>query len=251
MSNHQNSGYKISFKGKTSSQEIIEHIAAELLNLQKNMGIEEFSGVNFYCQVYKNNENQTLVSKNNKQNTLTGITIFLNNNHKIIKTINSNEKIISYNKDIDFNNLEKKVNEIINEKAQKNEHEPISTADINAEIKRIEAEHKRILELEKENYKKIQKLRLQKEKEDEKLLEKFKDKIKIDFNIKDEDEFRLKVSSFAIIISEHTIKKYLGPLDKYDERYLRVTLKDIKTQKASDVYVYDTNFDLKKHVKKQ
>lgn len=251
MSNLKNTGYRINFKGKVSSQEIIEHIAAELLNLQQNMGIEEFSGVNFYCQIYKDNENQTLVSKNNKQNTLTGTTIFSNNNHKIIKTINSDEKIISYNKNINFNNLEKRVNELINEKAQKNEHEPISTADLNAEIKRIEAEHERILELEKENYKKIQKLRLQKEKEDEKLLDNFKNKIKTDFNIKDDEEFKLKVSSFAIIISEHTIKKYLGPLNIYDERYLRVTLKDTKTQKASDVYVYDTNFDLKKHVKKQ
>lgn len=136
-------GYKIKIKGKVSAQEVIEILAAELLNLQENFGVEEFSGVNFYCQMYKDDENQTLIS-NKTGEEICGVVVESKNKHKTINKIDNSKKIISYNKSIDFENLEKSVSSLIdNTFIISDNYNLLSSYKSKAEINRIEEERRK------------------------------------------------------------------------------------------------------------
>lgn len=251
MNNYnRNVGYKINLKGKASSQEIIERIAAELLNLQENFGIEEFSGINFYCQMYKDGENQTLISK--KTNSMLGGTSYKSKNtHKTIENIDKGKKIVSYKKSIEFDNLKNVVSNLIDQSFVNSDNfYLLSMSEINTEYKRLEDERLALRKKLKEQEAIQRSLRIEQQRKEEELLFKFKDKIKSDFHIENDDDFKLKVSSFAYVVAPHTIKKYLGEQESYNEKYFRVTLKNKETQKAGDVYIYDLNLYRLKHIKK-
>ena len=248
--NNNRGGYKINIKGKVSSQEIIEHIAAELLNLQEKFGIEEFSGINFYCQMHKDDDYQFLINKEDNS-IVTGTSTKSDNSHKTIEKTEDGKKQISYNQSIDFDNLESTVSELIDTNIiNPDKHKLLSLSEVYAKRKKIEEEEAK---LRREEYKRLREQQIifqTKREQEEKLLSQFKEKIKSDFNIKNDDEFRLTVSSFAPIICQRTIGKYLGQQDRYDEKYFRVTLKNRQTQKAGDIYIYNLNLEQLKHIKK-
>ncbi len=247
---NNNGGYKINIKGKASSQEIIEHLASELLNLQKNFGIEEFSGINFYCQIHKDDDYQFLVSKEDNS-IITGTSTKSDNSHKTVEKTEDGKKQISYNKSIDFDNLESSVSELIETNIiSSDKHQLLSLSEIRAKQKRIEEEQEKLRREEYKRLKEQQFIFQKKREQEEKLLSQFKEKIKADFNISNDDEFRITISSFAPIVCQRTIRKYLGEQDQYDEKYFRVTLKNKKTQKAGDIYIYNLNLEQLKHIEK-
>lgn len=110
--NNSIGGYKISIKGKTSIQEILENIAGTLVRLEENHGIEEFGGINFYCQLYKNEEKQILMSNTEVGGYIGGATKDAKGDHKKIKNINNNTKEVTYNKGVNIKQLEDHVNNI-------------------------------------------------------------------------------------------------------------------------------------------
>jgi len=246
-------GLKISFKGKVSLNQIIYDLSAQLLSLQNNFDIEEFSGVNFYFNMYKNDEKTALIHRSEDLPEINCISIESNKNHKTFENLEDGSKKVTYSKGIDFDNFKDGVYQII-----KNSNINYGKFDLQTKSE-IEA---RLNEIEKEKQLLLEKQRIQRKKEEEeeqrlrnieqkKLLE-FKNHIKATFNIKEEN-FNDNISSYAIIVSKSTITKYLKNVDnlkEFDDEYFRVTFINKKTGKAGDIYIYNMNKELVTKIKR-
>jgi hypothetical protein len=100
-------GYKIHISGKTSKEEILKGIAHELTKLEKDFGIDEFSGINFYCSLYKDNEKVSLHRKKDLDVVAVGFSI-IPSNHKHIVKIEDNKKMIEF-KPFDIHEVEESI----------------------------------------------------------------------------------------------------------------------------------------------
>lgn len=242
-------GLKLSFKGKISTQQIIENIASNLIVLQNNLGIEEFSGVNFYCQMHKDNESQTIIINENN-NYLSGLEINSDKSYRTITELEDGSKVYKYKKGLDFEefqtNVEKKIN---NTFLVKDNYSLLSKEEITRAIKEKENELRLLQEAKEKKWKKESLARKEKERIEKEKLNIFREKIKKDFDIK-EEQFKEKVSSIGALIAPHIIKKYLGENINIEEKYFRATMKDNKTKKAGCVYIYNTDYKLVKKITK-
>lgn len=100
-------GYKIHISGKTSKEEILKGIAHELTKLEKDFGIDEFSGINFYCNLYKDDERVSLHRKKDLDVVAVGFSI-VPSNHKHIVKMDDNKKMIEF-KPFDIHEVEESV----------------------------------------------------------------------------------------------------------------------------------------------
>lgn len=242
-------GLKINLKDKVSVKQIVEEITYKLVILQEEFGIEEFSGVNFYCNMYKGGEAQAIIS--DKSNSM--IAGFTSNADKSFKTVTKLEdgsSLYKYDNNIDFKNLESKIKyNRDNSSFNKENYSMMSKSEIEDNIRKNEEEHDKLIKArEKAHFEeKAKKESLEKEKKEN--LNKFREKFKSDLGIS-EEEFSIKVSSFALLIQSQAIKKYLGDTFEEGEKFYRVTLKSQKTLKAGDIYIYDINYKLVKEIKR-
>lgn len=242
-------GLKVNIKGKVSSQQIIETLATNLIVLQENFGVEEFSGVNFYCQIYKDGESQALVH-NESENILSGTTSEADSSYRTITEQEDGSKVYRYEKGINFEEFKIKTQEQV-EKTFINEdrYSIMSKSEIEASIERKENELRMLQKARERQYEEDRAIRLEKEKIKEDELNKFREQVKIDFYI-EEDQFKTRVSSIGALIAPHTIKKYLGKDIEIDDKYYRVTMKNEETGKAGYIYIYDVNYKLVKKIVK-
>ena len=252
MSNYNKNfgGLRINFKGKVSTQQIIETLACDLTALQENFGIEEFSGVNFYCQLYKNSEPQAIVINSSNQ-LIDGYTNEPDPSYKTVTEEEDGSKNYKYDKGLDIPKLEKNFEGKINKNLiNKDRFSIMSKSEIEKEIQKKENEL-RILEIAREKKRLEERAKkLAKEREKEEELNKFKEQLKIDFDI-EEKNFKIKVASIGSLELPSAIKKYLGKDAVIDDKYFRVTMKNEKTGKAGDIYIYNVNYKLVKIIPKQ
>jgi len=104
-------GRKLVIKGKASKTEIIDFFVSQLTELEEVHGVDYFSDFNIYFQMYKNDE-KTLLVNNNGDKTYMAYEPN-SQNYKKITTLKDGSKNIKYNKEIDFDQIKKSVNEII------------------------------------------------------------------------------------------------------------------------------------------
>lgn len=72
---YNDGGFKVTIKSKTSKEEILNHLAMTLTYLETTHGIEEFSNINIYLQMYKDDERQVLIDPNNPSKQSGGVRI--------------------------------------------------------------------------------------------------------------------------------------------------------------------------------
>lgn len=242
-------GLKVSFKGKVSTQQIIESLASNLIVLQENFGVEEFSGVNFYCQIHKDNESQAIIIK--ESNTyLGGLEVNADASYKTITEQEDGSKLYRYKKGINFEELQTNVEEKIKSTFMVEEnYSLISKEEINRKIKEKENELRILQKAQEKKIEEERRIRKEKERIEKESLNLFREQVKKDFGI-EEEEFKDKVSSIGALIAPHVIKKYLGRDIDIDEKYFRVTMRDDKTGKAGCVYIYNIDYKLVKSITK-
>jgi hypothetical protein len=85
---------------------------------------------------------------------------------------------------------------------------------------------------------------------EEKIINDFRERIKIDFNVKEED-FNKKISSIGKIVSPRVIKKYLSDFDNLDKEYFRMTIKNQETGRAGDIYIYNMKHEMIKKIERE
>lgn len=239
MSNKLNGfgGFSLKIEGKTSLEKIIEEIASNLILLEKEFGVEEFSGINFYAQIYKDGESLAMVRDGK---ILSRVLANSDEQHKKITNIEDGKKIYEYKKGLDFDNLKENVEKKISSHFFKNNNNIsiLTKKEINMEITKRNKEYE-LVRIEKERIEKEKSFaRKELEKKAQVELNNFKEKFMEDFDINNEN-YKNKVSSFAKIIQPHIIKNYLEESEIKESEYYRVTLKDEKTNKASKVYIYN------------
>lgn len=250
MSNKFNSfgGFSLKIKGKTSLEQIIEEIASNLILLEKEFGVEEFSGINFYSQIYKDGESLAIVRDNT---ILSGCSANADGEHKKITNIEDGKKTYEYKKGLDFDNLRENVEKKINSHFFKNNNDIsiLTKKEINMAIAKKEQELK-LLRMEQERIAKEEYFAKKAfEKKAQVELNNFKEKFMKDFDITNEN-YKKKVSSFGKIIQPHIIRSYLEENEINASEYYRVTLKDEKTNKASTVYIYNMELTQVKKIDK-
>lgn len=95
-------GFKINIKGKTSAKEMIYNFSKFLLELEK-LGVQEFSGVNLYCQLYKNSAKALPYTKEGYLSDV--VSIKASGKHKTVETIDKQTKKTIYETGINFDDL--------------------------------------------------------------------------------------------------------------------------------------------------
>lgn len=242
-------GLKVTLKGKVSSQQIMETLANDLIVLQENFGVEEFSGVNFYCQIYKDGKSQALVH-NESKNIISGITSEPEQSYKTITEQEDGSKVYRYKKGINFEDFKINTQEKVKKTfLNKETYSIMSKSEIDKKIEKKENELRILQKAREKKYEEERTIRLEKEKIKEEQLYKFREQVKIDFYI-EEEQFKTRVTSIGALIAPHTIKKYLGKDTDIDDKYFRVTMRDEETGKACDVYIYNVDYKLVKKTTK-
>lgn len=243
---------KITFKGKFSAQKILEELTTVLIPLQEEFEIEEFSGVNFYFNIYKDEVPQRLVLKEKSSKSLSTVTIESKSSHKTITKQEDGSKLYKFEKDFDFekfkNNVENKIQQ--DSFLKKEKFSLMTKEELDREIEKENEKIRALKEEQKKRNEEEQKIIRKQQEIKEKIINDFRDKIKIDFNIKEED-FNKKVSSLAKIVSETVIKKYLGDVEGLDKEYFRVTMKNEETGRAGDIYIYDMDHKMIKKIERK
>lgn len=111
-------GCKLVIKDKTNKEEILNAMATFLTRLEEEQGIEEFSNINVYFQIYKDEEKQILINKENLEKTYNGFSFKVNceGSHKKIEQLEDGSKKITFNKDVNWGRINDSIEKVRNEK---------------------------------------------------------------------------------------------------------------------------------------
>ncbi len=244
MSNFNKSrehGHRISFKGEVGTEEIITELTAFLLYMQQEHGIESFKSVNFYFNIIKDQEPQMLYSTNNEGNRVETIIVKSKNIH-IEKEENDMQ---SYKKDIDYDKLQKNINNKIEIQKKLNDLEVVSENEVDnffsrQKLKLQKQEQERQLRIQEEKNKRIQEKEMEK-----KVIDDFFSFCCTYFNM-DKEDLKKITSSCLLMENKKTIQKYLEK-EEVPDSVFRMTLKDINNNKLK-YYIFDTEYNILKTI---
>jgi len=104
-------GCQLLIKEKTSKQEILKSLALLLTKLEEEQDIDEYSNIHISFDIYKDDEKHVLVSKADPTKKYSGFNAQPNPGHKKVTKLPDGSKQITYNKEVDFHDLEKTIND--------------------------------------------------------------------------------------------------------------------------------------------
>ncbi len=110
---YNDGGFKVTIKSKTSKEEILNHLAMALTYLETTHGIEEFSNINIYLQMYKDDERQVLIDPNNPSKQSGGFVLKPETEHKTFEVLSDGSKKVIYKKDVDFKRIQETIDNLI------------------------------------------------------------------------------------------------------------------------------------------
>lgn len=237
-------GCKLAIKEKTSKSEILNAMALFLTQLEEHYGIEEFSNINVYMQMYKDGEKQVLVDKSNLFYTYDSFDFTLKNvpAYKTIVALADGSKKISFNKEIDYERIQKSVEATRNNSNPNPTTVAIPTSMYKAKMTEIINKKKEEEEIAYQKEVQAYEARLKKEEDQRQLLESFKEMIakKLNTDIKNLPTY---TSSIAYLKDERTMLKYISKEQiPTNMMALRVTYRNPKTREITHSEIY--NLDL-------
>lgn len=239
-------GCKLVIKDKTNKEEILNAMATFLTKLEEEQGIEEFSNINVYFQIYKDEEKQILVNKDNLEKTYNGFSFKINceGPHKKIEQLEDGSKKITFNKDVNWDRINNSIEKVRGEKDNDSKIVTISITKyeriLNAyRVEQLEQQQKAMAERQT-----IRDAKLKKEQEEKDHLRLFKEIMAKRLNIELKDLSSI-TTSVTCIYDKNSIEKYIT-LDKLpiEGKVFRITFKNKVTKKATHTEVYNMQFEL-------
>lgn len=104
-------GCQLVIKDKTSKQEILKSLALLLTKLEQEQEIDEYANIHISFDIFKDGDKQVLVSKTDPTKKYSGFNAQPSAEHKTIIKLPNGSKQITYDKEVNFKDLEKTINE--------------------------------------------------------------------------------------------------------------------------------------------
>ncbi len=240
---YNDGGFKMTIREKTSKEEILNQLAMTLTYLETTHGIEEFSNINIYLQIYKNDERQMLIDPNNPSKQSGGFSLKPETEHKTFETLADGSKKITYKKDVDFKRIQETIEQLIKQPAL-SKYKPISIKKVEEARNQHESYLKEQRKKAEEEHAQAMAERRKLEQEEKDLLNSFRQMIADKFNC-DIRDLSVYTISMNFVTDKNTLKKYLGSIETpKEEKIFRVTYRDQTTKKAAYSEVYDLQKNL-------
>lgn len=258
-------GFKIKIdtkENKSSKQEILEKVAAQLTTLEEKYGIEEFGCISIYLQMYVNNARMILATKSELGDDIreyhSGVSIEANGNHKLIVENPDGSTTITINKGINVDLIEEKVKKSrakaiiqVNNIA----HEALTITQFKKRVSALEnpSYKERIDFFREQNEIRVEKYKntSEEDKRHEAVINEIKDMVVQEFNLEGYNQLSYFTTSIARVQMPHAILKYLKESEIPEDGFVyRAGIRGKETKKLATVRIFNSKCELIKEIHK-